>query len=162
MNNQKISEREERLKKLNELQKLGINPYPAKSCRSHAIKDVLNEFSQLEKSQKAITAVGRLRSSRGHGNLTFAHLEDASGRIQIAISKKEIRLAATNGDHANENKDGIDLYKIFTKLVDTGDFIEIMGKCFLTHKGEQSVMVKQWKILAKALRPLPDKWHGLK
>lgn len=147
MNNQKISEREERLKKLNELQKLNINPYPAKSCRSHAVKDVLSEFSQLEKSQKAITTVGRLRSSRGHGNLTFAHLEDASGRIQIAISKKEV---------------GVEMYKIFTKLVDTGDFIEIMGKCFLTHKGEQSVMVKQWKILAKALRPLPDKWHGLK
>ncbi|MCK4554241.1 lysine--tRNA ligase [Candidatus Parcubacteria bacterium] len=147
MNNQKISEREERLKKLKELEKLGINPYPARSCRTHKIKDVLNEFSRLEKNQKAITAVGRLRSLRGHGNLTFAHLEDASGRIQIAISKKEV---------------GPELYKIFTKLIDTGDFIEITGKCFLTHKGEQSIMVKQWKILTKTLRPLPDKWHGLK
>ncbi|MCK4554244.1 lysine--tRNA ligase [Candidatus Parcubacteria bacterium] len=158
----KVSEHQERLKKLKELQKLGINPYPAQSCRTYIIKDVFDKFSLLEKSQKTITAVGRLRSLRSHGNLTFAHLEDASGRIQIALSKKEIRLAATNGDHANGNKDGPELYKIFTKLIDTGDFIEIMGKCFLTHKGEKSIMVKQWKILTKTLRPLPDKWHGLK
>ena len=147
MNNQKISEREERFKKLNELRKLGINPYPARSCRTHAIKNILNEFSQLEKNQKILTTVGRLRSLRGHGNLIFAHLEDASGRMQIALSKKNV---------------GSELYKIFVKLIDTGDFIEITGICFLTHKGEQSIMVKQWKILTKALRPLPDKWHGLK
>ena len=101
----------------------------------------------LEKSQKTITAVGRLRSLRSHGNLTFAHLQDSSGKIQIALSKREI---------------GAENYKIFTKLIDTGDFIEITGKCFLTHKGEKSIMVKQWKILTKTLRPLPDKWHGFK
>ena len=177
MKTTKINEREERLRKLKELQKLGINPYPAKSRRTHAIKEIFNKFSLLEKNQTALTAVGRLRSLRGHGNLTFAHLEDVSGRIQIALSKKVIRLAATNvgsqrratnaahandGDHANENKDGPELYKIFTKLIDVGDFIEITGKCFLTHKGEKSIMVKQWKILTKTLRPLPDKWHGLK
>ncbi|MCK4554323.1 lysine--tRNA ligase [Candidatus Parcubacteria bacterium] len=147
MKNIKVSEYQERLQKLKELQKLGINPYPAQSCRTHIVKDIFDKFNLLEKNQKTITAVGRLRSLRSHGNLTFAHLEDASGRIQIALSKKEV---------------GPELYKIFTKLIDTGDFIEIMGKCFLTHKGEKSIIVKQWKILTKTLRPLPDKWHGLK
>jgi len=147
MKNNKISEYQERLNKLTELQKLGIDPYPAQSNRTYLIKNVFDKFSQLEKNQKTIIITGRLRSLRGHGNLTFAHLEDASGLIQIALSKKEI---------------GVENYKIFTKLIDVGDFIEIKGKCFLTHKGEQSIMVNEWKLLTKALRPLPDKWHGLK
>ncbi|MFH1662057.1 MAG: lysine--tRNA ligase [Candidatus Falkowbacteria bacterium] len=144
---EKISERSERIKKLEELQKQRINPYPAQVCRNHKINEVFDDFNKLEKSKKALTIVGRLRSVRSHGNLTFAHLEDASGKIQIAISKKEI---------------GIENYKTFTKLIDTGDFIEITGQCFLTHKGEKSVMAKQWKLLTKAINPLPDKWHGFK
>jgi len=144
---EKISERSERVKKLKELQNQGINPYPAKVCRTHKIEGVFNDFSNLEKNKEALTLVGRLRSIRAHGNLTFANLEDESGKIQIALSKKEI---------------GVENYKTFTKLIDTGDFIEIMGECFLTHKGEKSVMAKQWKLLSKALNPLPDKWSGFK
>jgi lysyl-tRNA synthetase class 2 len=98
------------------------------------------------KSQKEIFIAGRIMSLRVHGNLTFAHLFDGAGKIQIAISKKEI---------------GAENYKIFTKLIDAGDFIEVGGVCFLTHKGEQSVMVKEWKILSKALKPIPDEWYGL-
>ncbi|MCK4554596.1 lysine--tRNA ligase, partial [Candidatus Parcubacteria bacterium] len=147
MKTTKISEHEERLKKLKELQKLGINPYPAQSCRTYVIEDIFDKFSLLEKNQTALTAVGRLRSLRSHGNLTFAHLQDSSGKIQIALSKREI---------------GAENYKIFTKLIDTGDFIEVTGKCFLTHKGEETIMVSEWKLLSKTLRPLPDKWHGLK
>ncbi|MEA3463751.1 MAG: lysine--tRNA ligase [Patescibacteria group bacterium] len=141
------SEYFERIKKIKELQKIGINPYPAQARRTHTIKDIFNKFSLSKKKQETLTAVGRLRSLRSHGNLTFAQLEDANGKIQIALSKREI---------------GADSYKIFTKLIDTGDFIKIIGKCFITHKGEKSIMVKQWNILSKALRPLPDKWHGLK
>jgi lysyl-tRNA synthetase class 2 len=148
MQNQKISEREDRIRKLEELKKLNINPYPAKAKRTHTIGQVLDNFKKLEKNETKVSIVGRLRSVRGHGNLTFAHLEDGTGRIQIAVSKKELI--------KTEN------YKIFTKLIDVGDFIEVQGLCFKTHKGENSVMVKDWRILAKALRPLPDKWYGLK
>lgn len=157
MIHQKTSEREERLKKLAELKKLNINPYPAKAHRTHSIGQILAEFEGLEGDKTEVSIAGRLRSLRGHGNLTFAHLEDSSGRIQIAISKKEL-----NPPTPPLNKGGYNAYKIFTDFIDSGDFIEARGACFKTHKGEKSVMVKEWKILSKALRPLPDKWYGFK
>jgi len=143
---EKISEREDRLKKLEELKKLGINPYPAESRKSHSAGQVLADFEKLQKNSATIQLAGRLRSLRTHGNLTFAHLQDASGKIQLAFSKKEI---------------GPDSYKLLTKCIDIGDFIQIKGAVFRTHAGEPSVMVKQWSLLAKAVRPLPEKWHGL-
>lgn len=144
--NEKISEYQERKNKLEELKKQGINPFPAKSHKTHQITEVLTSFVVLEKKQSEIIIAGRLRSKREHGNLTFANLDDGSAKIQIALSKKEI---------------GVDSYKLFSKLIDMGDFIEITGKVFLTHKGEQSVMAREFRLLSKALRPLPDKWRGL-
>lgn len=147
MTSEKISEREERLKKLRELKAAGIDPYPARAERTNVIKEVLADFSGLEKSGQSFILAGRLRGIRQHGNLTFAHLEDASGKIQLALSKKEV------GDES---------YKDFIKFIDVGDFIEVAGVLFTTHKGEQSLMAKKWKIIAKTIRPLPEKWHGLK
>lgn len=141
------NERDDRLKKMNELIKEGINPYPAKVKRDFEINSVLNDFESLADSQKEFYIVGRLRSKREHGNLAFANLEDASGNIQLAFSKKDI---------------GPEAYKSFLKFIDIADFIEIKGVAFLTHKGEKSVMVKEWKLLTKALRPIPDSWYGLK
>ena len=142
----KTSEREDRLKKLAELKKLGINPYPAKAEKNNFINNVLTDFEKLRKDSLELKLAGRLRSLRAHGNLTFSRLEDGSGKIQLAFSKKEI---------------GADSYKIFSKYVDIGDFAQITGTAFLTHNGEKSIMVKDWKLLAKAIRPLPEKWHGL-
>jgi len=141
-----VSERADRLKKLDELVKLGINPYPAKAERDYLINDVLQDFSALEKSGRDFYIAGRLKNVRGHGNLTFANLEDASGNIQIALSKKDL------GDQ----------YKNFVKLIDSGDFIQVQGSCFTTHKGENSLLVKDWRLLTKALRAIPDAWYGLK
>jgi len=84
---------------------------------------------------------------RSHGNLTFANLEDESGTLQIALSKKEL---------------GDEQYKRFVKMIDVADFVEVLGTCFVTHKGENSLMVKEWKLLSKALRPIPDSWYGFK
>lgn len=142
----KTNEREDRLKKLAELKKSGINPYPAKVKRNYLISDVLAGFKELEKNKKELSLAGRIRSLRGHGNLTFANLQDGSGMIQLAFSKKEIGQAD---------------YKKFIDFIDVGDFIEITGAGFLTHVGEQSVMIKKWSILTKAIRPLPEKWHGI-
>lgn len=144
---EKVSECEERMKKLQTLKKLGLNPYPAKSFRTHSINQVLENFTRLEKEKKEIIIAGRIRSLRSHGNLTFAHLQNDKDLMQIALSKKEV---------------GSENYKIFIKLIDLGDFIEVKGGCFITQKGERSLKVSQWKILTKALRPLPEKWHGLK
>jgi lysyl-tRNA synthetase class 2 len=80
------------------------------------------------------------------GKLCFAHLEDDSGRLQIAISEKEL----------DKEK-----YKFFVKNFDVGDFVQIEGVMFVTHKGEVSVLVKKYTLLAKSLLPLPEKWHGL-
>jgi lysyl-tRNA synthetase class 2 len=146
MDQNKPGERGDRIKKLEEIKKLGINPYPSKADKAYSINEILTNFQKLKEENKEIIIAGRLRSVRGHGNLTFAHLEDEAGRIQIALSKKDI---------------GTDSYKNFSNLIDIGDFIEIKGACFLTHKEEKSVMVKSWKILTKSLRPLPDKWRGL-
>ncbi|HBA36919.1 TPA: lysine--tRNA ligase [Candidatus Falkowbacteria bacterium] len=141
------SERDDRLKKLAELKASGINPYPARTERGQLTAEILADFEKLEKSGQEFKIAGRLRSIRGHGNLTFANLEDASGNIQLALSKKEL---------------GDELYKKFVKLIDSGDFLAITGVCFATHKGEKSVMVKEWRLLSKSLRPVPDTWFGLK
>ena len=142
-----ISERADRLKKLNLLKEAGINPYPAKVSRDFMIAEVLKDFDTLETAQKVFKIAGRLRSIRSHGNLSFANIEDASEKIQLAFSKKEL---------------GDSLYKNFVKLIDSGDFIEVGGTCFKTHKGEPSIMVKEWQVLTKTLRPIPDSWYGLK
>lgn len=146
MDKAKISERENRLLKLKKLFKEGINPFPAKAERSHTIDKLLSDFDKFKKSQNIVTIAGRLRGMRGHGNLTFANLEDDSGNVQLAISKNNV---------------GAEIYKRFTKAIDVGDFIQASGKCFFTHKNEQTIMIDSWKLLAKALRPLPEKWHGL-
>lgn len=141
------SERDDRLKKMNELIQAGVNPYPAKVKRDFEIDSILKDFESLAENQKEFYIVGRLRSKREHGNLAFANLEDASGNIQLAFSKKDI---------------GVEAYKSFLKFIDTSDFISVKGNAFLTHKGEKSVMVKEWQLLTKALRPIPDAWYGLK
>jgi lysyl-tRNA synthetase, class II len=143
----RIDERQERLKKLEELRQAGLNPYPAKVERDHEIAAVLADFEALSESQEVFNIVGRLRAKREHGNLAFANLEDASGSIQIAFSKKDL---------------GVESYKNFLKFIDIADFIQVKGYAFLTHKGEKSVMVSDWKLLTKALRPIPDAWYGLK
>ncbi len=140
-------ERQERLRKLQALEQAGINPYPAKVQRDLLISDFLGDFSKLESSQQAVSVVGRLRSLRSHGNLTFANLEDQSAQVQLAFSKKDL---------------GPENYKTLIKLIDVSDFLQVTGTAFLTHKGEQSLLVKEWQLLTKALRPLPDSWYGFK
>ena len=141
---------DERTTKVNILKERGINPYPSFNSKKEDIKDILNNFdSNLEKNKDVIIS-GRLKSKRGHGNLIFANLEDFSSNIQIAFSKKEIN------EKSKLN------FKDIAKLIDIGDFIEVKGKCFVTKKGENSIMINSCRILSKAIRPLPDKWHGLK
>jgi lysyl-tRNA synthetase, class II len=140
------SEREDRLKKLTEIIKSGVNPYPNKGLRTYSILEVLASFSDLEASKEKISLCGRIMVKREFGNLTFVELYDGTEKIQLALSKKDI---------------GVEEFKSFTKLIDMGDFIEVDGTCFITHKGEKSLMVSRWKILTKAILPLPEKWHGL-
>ena len=141
------SEREDRLKKLASLKELNINAYPAQVQRDQPIASFLEDFDDLIKSENKVFLAGRLRAKREHGNLAFADLEDASGRLQLVFSKKEL---------------GPEKYKTFLKLIDVADFIQVNGSAFLTHKEEKSLFVNDWTLLTKALRPIPDAWYGLK
>ncbi len=139
-------EREDRQEKLKKLE-LNSNPYPSKVERDFSIKEILDNFSDLEKKGSEVSLAGRITTKRSHGNLSFANLRDVSADIQLAFSKKEL---------------GDDEYKKFVKLVDMADFLEIKGNCFVTHKGENSILVRSYRVLSKSLLPLPEKWHGLK
>lgn len=141
-----LGEFEERKEKVKKLQEININPYPARSERTHLIAEVLSDFASFESEKKVVILSGRLRSKRLHGNLSFVDLEDVSGRIQVAISKKSV----------GEN------YKNFVKLLDSGDFAEFTGTVFVTQAGQQTLMTTDWKILTKSLRPIPTEHFGLK
>jgi len=144
--NIKISEYEERKAKLERLQEQNIEAYPADSKRTHLISDILTNFDKFESDGTVVTVCGRFRSKRVHGNLSFADIEDESGRIQVAVSKKEV------GDN----------YKPFAKLIDASDFVQITGKVFTTKAGQQTIMATEWKLLAKALRGMPVEHFGFK
>jgi len=134
-----------RLDKLNKIKEAGIDPYPAKCERTHIIKQALDNFDKFSKSEKELILAGRIRMIRAHGGLTFANIEDQSGKIQLFFKRDEI---------------GKEKYKILKNL-DIGDFIEVRGILFTTKKGEKTLDVKECKILTKSLFPLPEKWHGL-
>jgi len=145
-----------RIKKLENIQKQGINPYPAKSNRTCTCKEAINQFEKLaagkpskggSASGREIFLVGRIKAIRTHGGSAFANIEDGSAQFQIYLKKDEI------GDKE---------FIFFQDNFDVGDFIETKGKLFLTKKGEKTLLVKDYRILAKSLFPLPEKWHGLK
>jgi len=141
---------EESTKELEEIRKMGFEPYPYKFDRSHYIEEVMKKYSKIKSGEKIedvkIAIAGRIRSKRKHGKLSFAHIEDFSGRIQIFIS----------ADNLSEKE-----YKLFSKL-NIGDIIGVEGGIIKTVKGELSVLVKKLTLLSKALRTLPSQWYGLK
>lgn len=134
-------ERSVRLGKLRELGEAGINPYPAHSGRTHTVAQALAEPHETK-----VTLAGRIMTRREMGKLTFCHIQDESGKMQAVLKKDDI---------------GEESYKIFVKKIDAGDIVEVTGERFVTQKGEESLLVKSWSLLAKALLPLPDKFYGL-
>lgn len=141
-----LTEYEERIEKLHKLKEQNVELYPSQAQRTYMIDAVLSNFGSLEKDQSEVIVCGRLRSKRTHGNLSFADIEDTSGRMQIAVSKKEVG----------------DSYKTFVKLIDASDFVAVTGRVFTTQAGQQTIMVHSWKLLTKALRSLPTDHFGLK
>ncbi len=133
-----------RIQKLNNLIKAGINPYPAQVLRTHTNKEALDAFKKL--ANRKIILVGRIRSIREHGGSTFCHIEDGSAQIQVYFKKDKV------GDKQ---------YKLFLENLDIGDFIEATGTLFKTKKGEKTLDISKWRIISKALLPLPGEWYGL-
>ncbi|PWH84517.1 lysine--tRNA ligase [Algibacter marinivivus] len=131
-----------RREKLAKLRELGINPYPADLYPvNHTSKQVKDEF----KEGKQVVIAGRLMMVRVQGKASFAQIQDAEGKIQVYFNRDEI---CTSDDKSKYND-------VFKKLLDFGDFIGIEGELFTTQVGEKTVKVKDFKVLSKALKPLP-------
>jgi len=144
---QHLSEQEIfRRDKLKELQALGINPYPAElfevNCNT---AQILKEYNDTEKNFQHVSIAGRLMGTRVMGKASFAVLQDGHGKIQLYITRDNIC--------PGEDKTLYD--KVFKHLLDIGDFIGVKGYAFITKTGEISIHVSEFKLLAKALKPLP-------
>ncbi|RLQ91661.1 lysine--tRNA ligase [Falsibacillus albus] len=140
-----------RLEKMEEMREKGLDPFGKRFDRTHTsaqIKEQFDQFSkeELEEKTESVSIAGRVMTKRGKGKAGFAHLQDLDGQIQIYVRKDAI---------------GEEAYEIFNS-VDLGDIIAITGTVFKTKVGELSVKAKEFTFLTKALRPLPDKFHGLK
>ncbi len=142
------AEKTRRLARVDQLRDAGVNPYPYRFDRSHNLAEVRSEWGSLEpgaETENAVSVAGRLMLKREQGKLIFATVRDRSDEIQLFVSK------AVVGDDAFADISALDL----------GDWVGVEGTVMTTRKGELSVKVTRLELLAKAVRPMPDKWHGL-
>ncbi|OFW81980.1 MAG: lysine--tRNA ligase [Alicyclobacillus sp. RIFOXYA1_FULL_53_8] len=142
---------ETRLAKLAEMRELGVDPFGHRYEVTHHAEDILSfgadkSKEELESENLHVRVAGRLMIRRGHGKASFAVLQDRTGNVQL---------------YAKVDVLGEEAYRIFD-LLDLGDFIGVEGTVFRTNRGEVTVLVEKLDVLSKSLRPLPEKWHGLK
>jgi lysyl-tRNA synthetase class 2 len=150
-----------RLAKLDEMRGQGIEPYPPRAHRTHTAAEAIAAFEEWEaanagkepaegeeRTNPVATLAGRLRLRRPGGKVTFAHMEDESGRVQLFFRVNDLQEKPWD-------------YEAVNTLLDLGDFIQAEGFMFRTRTGEPSLHVLKYHLLSKALQPLPDKWHGL-
>ncbi|MFA7191726.1 MAG: lysine--tRNA ligase [Candidatus Paceibacterota bacterium] len=135
-----------RLAKIELLKKANMDPFTAESFRDYTIGEVIDGFPMLSENGKTVTIGGRVMSLRGQGAILFFNLNDGSGVFQGLLKK---------GALADE------MFSLFVDTVDMADFIEVSGTLFTTKTGQATVEVNSWRMLTKALAPLPDKWAGL-
>src|SRR2546421_9259224 len=140
-----ISEEGARRQKLLTLREKGIDPYPNSVQRTNTIADVLEHFDEWQGEEGDFILTGRIRLIREMGKAAFAQIEDGTGRIQIYFRINDV---------------GEDAYNTL-KLLDIGDFVQVRGFLFITRTGERTLHVREYRILSKGLRPLPEKYHGL-
>ncbi len=136
-----------RLEKLKAVCSRDGSAYPIKTNRTHACAEAIAKFASVVNSGKQVCLVGRIKSLRVHGGSAFFHFTDGSGSFQAYLKKDGI---------------GEKFYQYFLENFDIGDFIEVKGTLFETRRQEKTIEVADFKMLAKALLPLPEKWHGLK
>ena len=127
-----------RINKLDALRKIGINPYPSKTTRSHSI------VAARESVGHDVAIVGRIIRQRGHGKIVFFDIQDESGQIQAVVKEDVCKKES---------------FQVLS-LLDIGDFISVQGEVGKTQAGEVSVFAQDFQIITKAILPLPDKWHG--
>ncbi|MGX6446269.1 lysine--tRNA ligase [Neobacillus sp. K501] len=140
-----------RREKMNAMRENGLDPFGKRFERSHSIKELVEQYGELEKEEietknVSVSLAGRMMTKRGKGKAGFANIQDLSGQIQVYVRQDAV---------------GESAYEIFDSS-DLGDIIGVKGTLFKTKVGELSVKVQEFEFLTKALRPLPDKFHGLK
>jgi len=136
---------QQRIKNLEELRKLGVEPYPYSYNKNTNTEDIQKlKLKKEEKLKNSVSLAGRIITLRPMGKAAFGHLQDQTGKVQFYIKEDQVKN-----------------YNILKKF-DIGDFIGIKGNPFKTKRGENSIWVKEFTLLSKAIRPLPEKWHGLK
>jgi len=138
--------RKERINKIEAIKKAGYLAYPSQTKRTHAVSQALEVFSKLSKKKEEVFLAGRVMARREHGKAIFIDIVDGTGKIQA---------------HLREDKLGEKGFKFFQDNFDLGDIVEIKGILFITKGGEKTIEATDFKMLAKSLRPLPEKWHGL-
>lgn len=144
---EKINEQMQvRIGKMHKMEEAGIMPFGHRFLWTHHAKDIADDFEVLEAKETEVKLAGRVMAIRGQGKTSFMDLMDKSGRIQLYVRKDVL---------------GEENYAL-VKMMDIGDIVGITGTVFRTHMGEISIRVTQLEILSKSLRPLPEKWHGLK
>ncbi|MHB0978042.1 MAG: lysine--tRNA ligase [Minisyncoccota bacterium] len=136
-----------RLAKLNLLVSKGINPYPIESHQDYTCAEAVEKFDEVSKSEKSVYMVGRIISIRAQGKIVFFHFNDGTGKFQALLKSGE--------------PVSVENFELFEQAFDIGDFVEVKGTLFLTKKEEKTILVEEVRMLAKSLRPLPEKWHGL-
>jgi lysyl-tRNA synthetase class 2 len=141
--------RDERLRKLDELKQLGINPYPAEAHRTHTAGEVIARFDELQ--GQTATIAGRIVGIRKFGKLAFIVIKDLSGEIQLFF--QDSRVAERNAQLGQ-------LGMADLPLLDTGDFVEATGEIIKSKTGEISIFVTTFRLLTKALRPMPSAQEG--
>lgn len=137
-------EREEKLKKITDA---GMEAYPARTSRTHTVREVRDEFPSLAGPKSKVTVAGRLLSMRRHGGSTFADLSDGTEKVQLFFSKDIL---------------GDEVYTLLTDAVDASDFLEVEGVPFTTKRGEETIEVGKWRMLAKSLQAVPSEHFGIK
>lgn len=141
-----------RLAKVEALRAEGIEPYPLRSDRTHTNRQAIERYEQGEagfqdgRDSEDITVVGRVMAFREMGRSVFAHIDDGDGRLQL---------------YFRANVLGADDFQRAIRFIDLGDFVEASGRLFRTRTGEITLEVAGWQLLAKAITPPPEKWHGL-
>lgn len=138
--------REQRIVKLERLREMGVNPYPPRVHYTHTAAQAVAAYDEMSEKQPTVEVVGRLVAVRIMGKSSFAHIQDSSGRIQVYFRRDIL---------------GEEPYEVFRRGLDIGDHIGVKGELFRTRTGEITVRGESMVVLSKALRPLPEKWHGL-
>jgi lysyl-tRNA synthetase class 2 len=135
-----------RIDKMHKIEEHGWQPFGYRFLYTHRAADIAAQFDELSEKETEVKMAGRIMAIRGHGKTCFMDMQDKTGRIQVYVRKDVI---------------GEENYALI-KLMDIGDTVGITGTAFRTHMGELSIKANSVEMLSKSLRPLPEKWHGLK